>query len=39
MGDRYAKILEETGDKTTAGKVRQQIRARDLSHHEDASGK
>jgi tetratricopeptide (TPR) repeat protein len=37
MGDRYAKTLEESGDKTGAGKVRQQIHARDLSHHDDSS--
>jgi hypothetical protein len=31
MGDRYAAILEETGDKPTAAKVRQTLRARDRS--------
>ena len=31
MGDRYASILEETGDKPTAAKVRQTLRARDRS--------
>ena len=31
MGERYAKLLEETGDKPTAAKVLQTIRARDLS--------
>ncbi|MDB5322798.1 MAG: hypothetical protein JWN40_4429 [Phycisphaerales bacterium] len=31
MGDRYAAILEETGDKPAAAKVRQTLRARDRS--------
>lgn len=38
MGERYAKILEETGKDGLAGQVRQTIRARDLSHH-DAGAK
>jgi hypothetical protein len=36
MGDRYAKILDESGDKLNATKVRQTIRARDLSHHDES---
>jgi hypothetical protein len=31
MGDRYAAILEETGDKTAASKVRQTLKSRDRS--------
>lgn len=38
MGERYAKILEETGKDGLAGEVRKTIRARDLSHH-DVGGK
>ena len=35
MGDRYAKLLEETGDHPGANKVRQSIRAHDLSHRDE----
>jgi hypothetical protein len=35
MGERYAKVLEETGKGELAEQVRRTIRTRDLSHHDD----
>jgi hypothetical protein len=39
MGDRYAAILDETGDKPTAARVRQTLRSRDRSLSDDPARK